>query len=436
MTTRRKTWLGVGLFALAGTTVPALGSPPAIDAGAHQPAAMVAGTATDRLTLLAQAAAGGGGEGGEQGTVPESYALPSADPGDYKYDARDEINAYASGVYESYVASAAEVAKLQKAVAALLANPNAGTLAAARAVWTAARPAYLVTEAYRFYDGPIDAIEGEINAWPVNEAFIDYVVGAPNSGIINHPDSPISIASLIVNNQATDESDVTLGWHAIEFLLWGQDLSATGPGNRPASDYIAGQGNNDRRRLYLKLATDRLAEDIGKLLRAWAPDVPDNYAAVFRTLPEREAVGRIINGMAVLAGSELMSQRMAVGLDSGDQEDEHSCFSDTTHQDFVYDMEGIADIWSGRYSGYAGPGMRDLLTTVDPDLAAEVDGLMADAAAKIAVLGDPWDQVLASPPGSPERVKAEAAVGALGDLAQGLKRAGGKLGVLVQIPSG
>ncbi len=117
---------------------------------------------------------------------------------------------------------------------------------------------------------------------------------------------------------------------------------------------------------------------------------------------------------------------MAVGLDSGDQEDEHSCFSDTTHQDFVYDLKGVENVWTGEYPGATGPGVRDLVARVDPGVAAEVDRELADATAKIAVLGDPWDQVLASPPGSPERVEAEAAVSALGTLAQGFKRAGGE----------
>jgi hypothetical protein len=80
--------------------------------------------------------------------------------------------------------------------------------------------------------------------------------------------------------------------------------------------------------------------------------------------------------------------------------------------------------------------MRDLVRRSDPGLAAEVDRLMTDATAKIAALGDPWDRTLASPPGSAARQKGEAAVSALGALAQGLKRAGTKLGVQVQIPSG
>jgi putative iron-regulated protein len=269
----------------------------------------------------------------------------------------------------------------------------------------------------------------------MNEAFIDYVAGKADAGIINDTSLDISIDEIQKLDQVSDEADVTTGWHAIEFLLWGQDLDANGPGNRPVSDYVAGEDNNDRRRAYLEAVTAQLETDLAGLVEAWAPG-KDNYAASFTALPPREAVGRILNGMAVLAGSELMSERMAVGLDSGDQEDEHSCFSDTTHQDFVYDVKGIANVWTGDFPGASGPGMRALTDTVDPALAAEVDALLADATAKVAALGDPWDQVLASPPDSAARQDAEAAVTALGALGNGLKRAGEQLGVLVQIPAG
>jgi putative iron-regulated protein len=398
-------------------------------------------TAADAAFILAQAAKPGGESGGENGgegggAAVDSYAIAATDPNAFKYEAEDEIAAYARGVHASYVAATESAKTVGVAVDALLANPTEETLAAARAAWVAARPAYLVTEAFRFYDGPIEDIEGEINAWPMNEAFIDYVDGKPDSGIINTPGKPISIATLIVNNQASDEADVTLGWHAVEFLLWGQDLDAAGPGKRPVSDFIAGQGNNDRRRDYLEAATGRLIADINRVAGAWAPGVSDNYAATFLALEPREAVGRILNGVAVLAGFEFMSERLAVGLDSGDQEDEHSCFSDTTHQDFVFDLKGIENVWTGQFPNSAGPGMRDLTAKVDAVLATEVDGLLADTTAKVAALGNPWDTVLASPKGSPERAAAEEAVEALTKLGDGLKRAGAKLGVLVQIPSG
>ncbi|MEJ0012398.1 MAG: imelysin family protein [Bauldia sp.] len=432
MTTRRKTWIGVGLFAIAGTALPVAAtlasSSPDVATARHSAGPL----ALDPTLMLAA----GGEEGGEGGGAPvESYLLPNSDPAQYTYDATSEIAAYAAGVHASYAAASDGAKTLATAIAALLDKPTVETLAAARKAWTAARPSYLVTEVYRFYDGPIEAREGEINSWPMNEAFIDYVVGNPDAGIINDPKSEISLVKLILNNQASDESDVTLGWHAIEFLLWGQDLSATGPGDRPVSDFIPGQGNNDRRRTYLKVVTDRLVADIAQVTEAWAPDAT-NYATTFLALPPREAIGRILNGLAILSGSELMSERMAVGLDSGDQEDEHSCFSDTTHQDFVYDVKGVENVWTGKYPGYTGPGVRDLVAKVDAGLATEIDGLLADTTAKIAKLGDPWDQVLAAAPDTQARKDAEAAVASLGVLADSFKRAGEKLGVLVQIPTG
>ena len=148
--------------------------------------------------MVAGGEEGGGGEGGE---AIESYALPSTDPNAFQYDAKAEIAAYATGVHASYAASASGAKAMAAAIDALLADPTDATLAAARKAWVAARPAYLVTEAYRFYDGPIEAIEGEINSWPMNEAFIDYVVGNPNAGIINDPSKDVSLVKLMVNNR-------------------------------------------------------------------------------------------------------------------------------------------------------------------------------------------------------------------------------------------
>ena len=75
---------------------------------------------------------------------------------------------------------------------AFLADPNETTLAAAKEAWLAAQEPYGQTEAYRFYGGPIDDADGPeplLNAWPLDEAYVDYVEGAPEAGIINSPDS-------------------------------------------------------------------------------------------------------------------------------------------------------------------------------------------------------------------------------------------------------
>jgi putative iron-regulated protein len=153
-------------------------------------------------------------------------------------------------------------------------------------------------------------------------------------------------------------------------------------------------------------------------------------------MPPREVIGRMVNGMAILAGFEFMSERLAVALDSGAQEDEHSCFSDTTKQDFVYDLVGIRQVWIGDTDDKQRPGLDELVRKLDPAVADRVDALLRDTEAKIAALGDPWDQVLAKPKDSPERKAAEDAVASLQALGAGLTEAGNKLGVLVLIPSG
>jgi putative iron-regulated protein len=265
----------------------------------------------------------------------------------------------------------------------------------------------------------------------MNEAFIDYTKDAPTGGLINDPAFTPEAAAILAHNQKSDEADVTTGWHAVEFLLWGQDFSADGPGNRPYTDYVAGTPATDKRRAYLKAVTDMLAADLTALTADWDAARPDGYAAKFKALPAREAVGRMLNGIAVLTGKEFMSERLAVALDSGDQEDEQSCFSDTTKQDFAADMDGIMAVYHG---GTDAPGLDDLLKQMNPERAAKVDALMQTALSKVKALGEPWDKVLASPQGSTERLAAEATVTALTELAKELKAAGGDLGVLVQIP--
>ena len=429
MSKRLKVWTSLGLAAISTATV--------VEAAMLNPSPRMLGTGG--FQLIADGEGGGEGGGGSpvvSGTLSSNqYSLGSSDPDAYKFDAAPQIKAYADLAFESYAASAGSAAEMRKVIIAFLEKPDETNLAAARKAWTEARVDYLRTETFRFYDGPIETVEGEVNAWPLNEAAIDYVEGKPDAGIINTATANLDAEALVALNQKQDEKDVTVGWHAIEFLLWGQDASATGPGNRPASDYVPGQGNNDRRRAYLQAATDALARTLHGLIHQWEPGSKTNYRANFEALPQREALGRMVNGMAILAGYEMMSERMGVALDSGDQEDEQSCFSDTTKQDFVADLEGIKQVWTGKSSGKSRAGLDELVKSQKPELAAEVDKLMADAETKIAALGNPWDQVLASAKDSPQRKAAEDAVTSLQALADGLKKVGNTLGVIVLIPS-
>jgi putative iron-regulated protein len=417
---KTKLWLGIGSAVLAGSLLTTTEN--------NQ-------STTSTFFGASSVYAQEGGEGGEGGGgAVTTYAIASTDSAAFQYDAKPQIEAYVELVRDSYGKAKDGTSSLKSAVDAFLIAPNDVTLAAARKAWVDARPAYLMTEAYRFYDGPIEELEGFINAWPMNEAAIDYVEGDLEAGIINNSADPITVDTLVSANQAKDEGDVTTGWHAVEFLLWGQDLSLDGPGKRPASDYTAGTQTNDRRRAYLSIVTTQLDGDIKKLLDSW--EDPNGYSATFMALEQREAIGRIMNGISILAGFEFKSERLSVALDSGDQEDEHSCFSDTTHQDFVYDLAGIKAVWNGNGAGKDRLGIDELVRSIDKATADQVDALLADSETKIAALGNPWDRVLATAIGSPERKVAEEAAASLQALAKGLTDAGAKLGVIVLVPTG
>ena len=246
-------------------------------------------------------------------------------------------------------------------------------LDAVKRAWLRARDDYGVTEIYRFYDGPIDneedGPEGLINAWPLDEAYIDYVDGDPSAGIINKPgEFPTIDAALLVSlNEEGGEENISTGWHAIEFLLWGQDLNADGPGYRPIEDYTVND-NADRRRTYLAVTSDLLLAHLQQVVDAWAPGA-SNYRARFVAKDSDEAITDIITGIGEMSRGELAGERMTVAYEERSQEDEHSCFSDNTTADIIANALGVQRVYLGQYGDVSGPGIKDLIAAEDEVLA-------------------------------------------------------------------
>ena len=179
---------------------------------------------------------------------------------------KEVVANYAKLVHATYADTLAAAQKLQADLVALTENPSVEALAKARKTWTAARVPYLQTEVFRFYGGPIDdddGPEGLLNAWPMDEGYIDYVDGNPEAGMINQADKYPEITKELIEelNEKDGETNISTGYHAIEFLLWGQDKSADGPGQRPHTDYSTA-ANADRRKTYLLAAADLLVENL------------------------------------------------------------------------------------------------------------------------------------------------------------------------------
>ncbi|SFL42010.1 imelysin. Metallo peptidase. MEROPS family M75 [Loktanella salsilacus] len=353
-------------------------------------------------------------------------ALPA-----FAVERAEVLDTYANIAAAGYADSLTTAQALQTAVDVLLDQPSEAALQAARTAWIAARVPYMQTEAYRFGNAIVDDWEGRVNAWPLDEGLIDYVEatygGATDENefavlnVVANPSftlsgeevdaSAITPALLQDTLQEADgvEANVATGYHAVEFLLWGQDLNGTdaGAGDRPWTDYTAGDdctnGNCDRRGDYLRAVTDLLVTDLDEMAAAWA----DGGAARTAVLADETAgISAMLTGMGSLSYGELAGQRMKLGVMMNDPEEEHDCFSDNTHMSHYYDGLGVQNVYLGSYtrvdgSTVSGPSLSDLVAQADPAIDAQLKTELEASVAALAVIRDKaeagmaYDQMLA-----------------------------------------
>jgi putative iron-regulated protein len=321
---------------------------------------------------------------------------------------------YADIAAAKYADSATTAQALQTKIEALLAEPSAEALEAARAAWRAARVPYMQTEVYRFGNAIVDDWEGRVNAWPLDEGLIDYVDAVYGGATDQNAYAALNVVAspaFTLSGQDIDASEITAtllqetlqeadgveanvatGYHAVEFLLWGQDLNGTdaGAGERPWTDYASGDdctnGNCDRRADYLRVATELLVDDLAEMAGAWSEDGAARAALM---ADEAAGISAILTGMGSLSYGELAGERMKLGVMLNDPEEEHDCFSDNTHMSHYYDGIGIQNVYLGSYarpdgSVVSGPALSDLVAAADPAVDAR---LRAELGASVAALG-------------------------------------------------
>ena len=328
-----------------------------------------------------------------------AFVLPA-----HATDTADVLGTYADIAQAKYEDSLATARDLDAAVDAFLGEPSAASLAASKQAWLAARIPYQQTEVYRFGNTIVDDWEGKVNAWPLDEGLIDYVdasYGGESDENLYYVANVIANPKLLVGGQEIDateidknvirslheidevEANVATGYHAIEFLLWGQDLYGTdaGAGERPWSDFAQGEnctgGNCERRRAYLRAATALLIDDLEEMVGHWQADGAARQALT--TGSPEQGLAAIIIGMGSLSYGELAGERMKLGLLLHDPEEEHDCFSDNTHNSHYYDTVGIRNVYLGRYERIdgalvEGPALSDIVKAKAPDLDAEMRG--------------------------------------------------------------
>ncbi|MDG4891982.1 imelysin family protein [Mesorhizobium sp. WSM4976] len=383
-------------------------------------------------------------------------------PAKAETDAKAVIKTHADIALAKYEDSLTMAQTLDKAVDALIASPSADTLNAAREAWKAARIPYQQTEVYRFGNKIVDDWEGRVNSWPLDEGLIDYVAksyGTESDENALYTANVIAHKEIEINGKKVDaskltpeflsgtlqeaggvEANVATGYHAIEFLLWGQDLHGTGPGAgaRPYTDYDVKNctgGNCDRRAEYLKSASDLLVSDLREMVDDWKQD-----GAARKNLTDGDAntgISTIFTGMGSLSYGELAGERMKLGLLLHDPEEEQDCFSDNTHVSHLYDAVGIRDAYRASYkrldgSMVSGPSVSDMVKAADPAIDRELSAKLDTTVAKMeaiqarALAGEAYDQQIAEG-NTAGNATVQAAIDALIDQTKSIERAVGTL---------
>ena len=327
------------------------------------------------------------------------------------------VEHYADIAHAVFADSVITAKALNSSIDTFLASPSASNFEQVKQAWLESRVPYQQSEVFRFGNAVVDDWEGQLNAWPLDEGLIDYVSsdyqyelgneGASANIVANKTFqigqttvdatniTPELIADL--NEIGGSEANVASGYHAIEFLLWGQDLNGTnsGAGERAYTDFVVGaectNGNCDRRGAYLKASAELLIQDLEWMEKQWAEGEKGNYRQELLSESSENGLRKMLFGMGSLSLGELAGERMKVALEANSTEDEHDCFSDNTHNSHYYNEQGIYNVYTGLYKRedgtlLSGPSLFDLVEQKDEQAAKEIQKQFDLARAQVGEL--------------------------------------------------
>ncbi|KOO08305.1 imelysin family protein [Vibrio hepatarius] len=348
---------------------------------------------------------------------------------------QEQVVEHYADIAHAVFADALTTAKtLDQSIESFLSAPSAAKLEEVKQAWLDSRVPYQQSEVFRFGNAIVDDWEGQLNAWPLDEGLIDYVSAdyqyelgneGANANIVANKQLQIGATTLDVakltpqtiadlNEVGGSEANVASGYHAIEFLLWGQDLNGTnaGAGARAYTDFVVGDactnGNCDRRGEYLKAAAELLIQDLEWMEKQWSADEKGNYREELVNGSAENGLRKMLFGMGSLSLGELAGERMKVALEANSTEDEHDCFSDNTHNSHYYNEQGIYNVYTGIYkrqdgSLLSGPSLNDLVAQKDKQAAKEIQKQFDVTRAQVGQLvtsaetnGQFFDQLIAS----------------------------------------
>ena len=254
-----------------------------------------------------------------------------------------------------------EIEKFQSSIATLTDQTNIENLSLSKQAWLNAHSAYELTTLHRYYVtqlmGEQDSLalmqlQYQINHWPIVPGYIDYVDGYPDSGIVHDINVNLDADSLREQHGSFDVSEVTLGFHAIEFLLWGYDADSVA---RPATDfdavleltpkeiesgYTLEQLSNNRRRLFLTVVADTLVNDFLALQSLWLAEEP-SISQRIESISGTELIVILADSMSAMLTQELLQRSLYPMLNGNFVESVQSPYSRSTQNAVSSQLSGL-----------------------------------------------------------------------------------------------
>ena len=254
-----------------------------------------------------------------------------------------------------------EIEKFQSSIATLTDQTNIENLNLSKQAWLNAHSAYELTTLHRYYAtqlmGEQDSLalmqlQYQINHWPIVPGYIDYVDGYPDSGIVHDINVNLDADSLREQHGSFDVSEVTLGFHAIEFLLWGYDADSVA---RPATDfdavleltpkeiesgYTLEQLSNNRRRLFLTVVADTLVKDFLAVQSLWLAEKP-SISQRIESISGTELIVILADSMSAMLTQELLQRSLYPMLNGDFVESAQSPYSRSTQNAVSSQLSGL-----------------------------------------------------------------------------------------------
>lgn len=252
-------------------------------------------------------------------------------------------------IYTDFSIASQKAQDLDKAISVFLYNPNDNTLLAAQDAWRDAYDAFLYTLVYANLPlpTPSDWVKQgtsykqtleQLDSWPIEGGYIDFVQGYPFSGIVN--DLTLTISAETLNNQHgfADPSYASLGYHVLEFMLFGekgqrlpsdfspQDNTASVVDAESAEHELGPRNsvqNQHRRRQFLQLVSEQLQRHLHRLQSRWEP-TNGFYAQRIQDASPKHVVTASLRAIQQLISEELLAKRL-----NGNSSE----FSNSSHED-------------------------------------------------------------------------------------------------------